>query len=204
MKKIIVLLGVFLLFPLITWAQEKIEAPVWKVGDTWVFTQGKIKVIGADENSYTLKFSKDTSIMETKGFDKIIFDKSTLNRIYTLKDDNREKYTKGHRRILNFPLNLGGEWKDTFTSQILLGPLKGTSANFSEAVKVIGWEDVKVKAGDFKTIKLEYTQALGTKLSGKAIYWYAPEVKYFVKCIYDKSYFMGLADWELVSFKLKK
>ena len=99
MKKIVLLLGIFLLFPSITWAQEKVEAPVWNVGDKWVFTQGNIEVVGADENSYTLNFSKDTYILENKGFEKIIFDKSTLNRIYALKGDKREKYTVGTRRI---------------------------------------------------------------------------------------------------------
>ena len=46
MKKIVLLLGIFLLFPSITWAQEKVEAPVWNVGDKWVFTQGNIEVVG--------------------------------------------------------------------------------------------------------------------------------------------------------------
>ncbi len=54
MRKIIVLLGIFLFFPSITWAQEKVEAPVWNVGDKWVFTQGNIEVVGSDQNSYIL------------------------------------------------------------------------------------------------------------------------------------------------------
>ena len=75
----------------------------------------------------------------------------------------------------------------------------------SEAFKVLGWENVKVQAGNFKTIKLQYTienKTVGT--SGKSIYWYAPEVKYFVKCQYDKLYFLRVDDWELASFKLQK
>jgi len=30
---------------------------------------------------------------------------------------------------------------------------------------------------------------------GKAIYWYAPEVKYFVKGQYDKVYWKEVDDW---------
>jgi hypothetical protein len=30
-------------------AQEKIKAPVWNVGDKWVFTRGNIEVIGAEK-----------------------------------------------------------------------------------------------------------------------------------------------------------
>ena len=85
MKKITVLLWIVLLFPSITYAQEKVEAPVWNVGDKWVFTEGNIEVVGADEKSYTLNFSKDICIHQSKGFEKTIFDKSTLTRIYGLK-----------------------------------------------------------------------------------------------------------------------
>ena len=205
MKKIVLLLAIFLFFPSITQAQEKIEAPVWNLGDKWVFTQGNIEVVGADENSYTLNFSKDTCIIENKGFEKIIFDKSTLNRIYGLKEDNREKYTLAIRRILNFPLDIGQEWKDTCTSKVLVGPFKGRIGDYSEAFRVQGWENVEVQAGNFKSIKLEYTlKNMSVGDSGKAIFWYAPEVKYFVKCTYDKNFWRGVADWELVSFKLNK
>jgi hypothetical protein len=206
MKRIIFLLWIFLFFPSLTWAQEKIEAPVWNVGDKWVFTQGNIEVVGADENSYTLNFSKDTSIFENKGFEKIIFDKSSLNRIYALKDDKREKYTVATRRILNFPFNLGKEWNDTCTAPVLFGPGTGSPADYFEAFKVLGWENVEVQAGNFKTIKLEYTienRSYYGLTPGKHIYWYAPEVKYFVKCKFDKG-FMQVADWELTSFKLNK
>jgi len=40
--------------------------------------------------------------------------------------------------------------------------------------------------------------------SGESFYWYAPEVKYFVKCQYDTNYWTGVTNWELISFKLKK
>jgi len=203
MRKIIVLLWVFLMFPSIALAQKKVEVPVWNVGDNWVFTQGNIEVVGSDQNSYTLNFSKDTCRVENKGL--IIFDKSTLNRIYAIREDKRSEYTFFQRRILNFPLNLGKEWSDTCAFQPSTGPLKGVTINAFETFKILEWEDVKVQAGNFKTIKLEFAiENRTTNTSGKSIYWYAPEVKYFVKCQYDKSYFLGVTDWELVSFKLQK
>jgi len=109
-RKIICLLWIFLLFPSITWAEEKVEAPVWNVGDKWFFTQGNIEVVGSDQNSYTLTFSKATCRAENKGLEKIMFDKLTLNRIYALMDDKREKYAYTQRRILNFPFNPGKKW----------------------------------------------------------------------------------------------
>lgn len=203
MRKIIALLWVFFLFPSIAWAQEKVEAPVWNVGDKWVFTQGNIEVVGSNQNSYTLNFSKDTCRVENKGL--IIFDKSDLNKIYAVMEDKREKYTSIQRRILNFPFYLGKEWKDTGTRTPLSGPMKGITIDFSEAFKVLGVENVKVQLGNYKAIKLEYfIENKTAKTSGRSFYWYAPQVKYFVKCQYDKLYFLGVDDWELVSFKLEK
>jgi hypothetical protein len=205
MRKIVSLLWIFLLFPSTTWAQDKIEAPVWNVGDKWVFTQGSIEVVGADENSRTLAFSKDTCVIENKGLEKLVYDKSTLDRTYGVKEGKSEKYAIAMRRMLNFPFNLGQEWSDTFSAKALVGPYTGTLVDFSEAFKIVGWENVQVQAGNFKAIRLEYNQkALSLGFEGTAIYWYAPEVKYFVKCQYDSFYFPGVHDWELVSFKLNK
>jgi hypothetical protein len=203
MRKMIFLLWIFLLFPPITWAQEKVDVPVWNVGDKWFFTQGNIEVVSSDQNSYTLTFSKATCRVENKGLEKIMFDKLTLNRIYAIVDDKREKYAYTQRRILNFPFNPGKEWKDNCTSKTLVGPAKGVPTDYSEAFKVLGWENVKVKAGNFKTIKLEYSQETIMRYFGKAIYWYAPEVKYFVKGQYDKVYWKEVDDWELASLKLQ-
>ena len=211
MRKMIFLLSILFLSPSITRAQERVEAPIWNVGHKWVFTQGNIEVVGADKNSYTLNFSKDTAILENVGFEKIVFEKSTLSRIYTLKGDKREKYTHRHRRILNFPLNPDKQWQDTFTGKILSGPFAGTSShNYSESFTVLRWEDVQVRAGKFKAIKLEYKQkittpgALNYGKEGWGRYWYSPDVKYFVKCQYDKDFYVGEKDWELTSFQSKK
>jgi hypothetical protein len=102
--------------------------------------------------------------------------------------DKREKYTLTQRRILNLPLNLGKEWKDTGTYTPLVGPYKGIPMDLWEVYKVLGWENVKIQAGNFRTIKLEYIQEDVGRYYGQIIYWYAPEVKYFVKCQPDKIY----------------
>jgi len=211
MKKIIFLGWLVLFLAPVVCAQEKIEAPVWNVGDKWFFTQGNIEVIGADKRSYALNFSKDTCFLENVGFEKIIFEKSTLNRTYILKADMREKYTLDRRRILNFPLNSGKQWQDTFTGKILTGPYTGQLTHqFSESFTVLGWEDVQVRAGKFKAIKIEYKQKITTPgaifhgTTGWMRYWYSPDAKYFVKCQYDKDFFVGVDDWELTSYELKK
>lgn len=205
MKKITFLGWLIMFLPAMIFAQDKIEAPVWNVGDKWVFTQGNIEVVGSDQNSYILNFSKDTCRVENQGSEKIIFDKFTLNKVYAIREDKREKFTGVQRRILDFPFNLGKEWNDTGTVTPLSGPMKGATMDISETFKVLGWEDVKVQAGNFKSIKLQHTIENRTmNASGKSIYWYAPEVKYFVKCQYDTNYWLGVTNWELASFELKK
>ncbi|MBW1801881.1 MAG: hypothetical protein JRJ85_14245 [Deltaproteobacteria bacterium] len=42
---------------------------------------------------------------------------------------------------------------------------------------------------------------------GTSLYWYSPEVKYFVKCqygSYGESLFAEIVSWELTDFKVKK
>jgi len=212
MRKIIVLLGIFLFFPSITWAQEKVEAPVWNVGDKWVFTQGNIECVDSDQNSYGMKFSNDTCALENQGFNTILFDKSTLNRIGVLEKGKHKKYTMGLRKILNFPFNMGKQWKDEYSGKRLGGLHLDVVESYTEAFTILGWEALEVRGGKFRAIKLEYKHIMtyspspfaSVPLERKSIFWYSPAVKYFIKCQYDKSYPDEVKDWELTSFKGKK
>ena len=105
MKKIFYLGLLFLCFPTMLFAQEKIDAPVWNVGDKWTFNnKGSIEVVSADENSYVLRFSDDIYVHESQKFNAIVIDKSTFHRIYGLEGDKRNEYTNMLRKI--FDLNL--------------------------------------------------------------------------------------------------
>ena len=108
MRKIM-FLGLLVVFlPAMVSAQEKIDAPAWNVGDKWTFTSdGIIEVIKADQSGYTLKFSKRTCIYETQGYDTILFHKSSLNRLNFLEGDKQKKYTRGHKKLFDFPLSVG-------------------------------------------------------------------------------------------------
>jgi hypothetical protein len=211
MKKIIFLVLVTVFLAAGVYAQENIEAPVWNVGDKWAFTRGNIEVVGVDQNNYIFNFSKDTAILENAGFERIVFEKSTLKRIYTLKGTKQEHYTQRQSRILNFPLYPGKQWQDTFWGTVLTGPWAYQWRNeYSESFIVLGWENVQVRAGKFRVLKLEYKQKIVNQgapmygLEGWSRYWYSPDVKYFVKCQYDKDFYAGEKDWELTSFQLKK
>ena len=105
MKKMVFLAWLIVFLPAMVFAQEKFEAPVWNVGDKWIFTgDGSIEVFKADQSGYNLKFSDRTSSFESQDLNTILFEKSTRNRINAVEGDKRKKYTMGLSKILDFPL----------------------------------------------------------------------------------------------------
>jgi hypothetical protein len=205
-------------------AQEKVEVPVWNVGDKWVFDrEGPMEVTGRDAQCYAVQFSGGIFPKDASGI--ALFERSTLNVKYMLEGDQRKEYRGFRKKILNFPLTLGKQWKDLYQrDELARGAVDWGSGGvhvieYQETFRVLGWEEVEVRAGRFKAIKLEYK--IETSRRGgvgwislgesKAWYWYSPEVKNFVKCQYEKEYSESIisgkgarADWELVSYELKK
>ena len=222
MKKIIFLGWLVAFLPAMVFAQDKIEAPVWNVGDKWVFTgDGTIEVMQVDQNGYVMNFLDSICVIERQGFNKIIFDKSTLQRSYSLEGEKRRKYSMGLKNILNFPFSPGKQWKHEYSAQPILTKGYRTSRGIPtldcyENIKVLGWEDIGVKAGKFRALRIEFISDHKEYMAGimpgpayenKGYYWYSPEVKYFVKRQYDKDWMKEnkeIFDWELASFKLKK
>ena len=212
MKKVIFLAWLIVVLPAMVSAQEKIEAPVWNVGDKWVFDrEGPMEVIGCDAQCFSVKFSGGIFPKDASGI--ALFERSNLNVKYMLERDRRKEYRGFRKKVLNFPLTLGKQWKDSFQRNEMGGMGMG-SADYQETFRGLGWEEVEVRAGKFKAIKLEYkiVRSFGfvSRDEYKAWYWYSPEVKNFVQCHYEKGYVEGpdekgaRRDWQLVSYELKK
>jgi hypothetical protein len=220
MKKMAFLAWLIVILPALAFAQEKIEEPVWNVGDKWVFDrEGLMEVTGRDARWYSVKFSGGIFPEDNSGI--AIFERSTLNVKYMLEDDQRKEYRGLRKKILNFPLTLGKQWKDIYQRDELGAGGWGDmgAVEYQETFWVLGWEEIEVRAGKFKAIKLEYNiEILSRGIMGwisrgtsKAWYWYSPELKNFVKCQYEKGYRESFiqekgarVDWELVSYELKK
>jgi len=197
MKKIILLSILVLSIPVILYGQEKVEAPVWNIGDKWIIGgDTTLSVVSADESTYAVKYL-------TPGEESIlIYAISSLNRLYIMDKNTRIEYAGRNRRLFNFPLEVGKTWSDKYTAGGKTAPQA-----YTETYTVLGWEDITTKAGKFRAIKLEYKHARAEENAqgGKAWYWYSPDVKYMLKCQYDKSgYWPPSYDWELTSFELKK
>jgi hypothetical protein len=202
MKKKILLIFLVLLIPTIVSGQNKVEAPVWNVGDKWILSDDvMITIVNADEEGYAVEYST------VRGDLTLICEKSSLNRLY-MDRTGRKKYEGRNKRLFNFPLDVGKTWNDKFVSrQPALGSQEMT---YLETLTVLGWEEIVIQAGKFKALKLEYRQERIGQIAdrpkeGKAWYWYSPDVKSMVKCQYEKSdYWDAIYDWEIISFKLKQ
>ena len=203
MRRKVLLSFLVLLIPAVVCGQNKVEAPVWNIGDKWNLTGDvTITVVSADESSYGVKY------FTAGGESILICEKPSLNRIYAMEKNRRIKYEGRNRRLFNFPLDIGKSWKDNYV--VKPAALGEQEKAYLETFTVLGWEDVEVQAGKIKALKIEYKQELieqptGRPKVGKVWYWYSPDVKYMVKCQYEKGdYWFASYDWELTSFQFKK
>jgi hypothetical protein len=210
MKRIIFLGCLVLFLPAMVFGQEKVEAPVWNVGDKWVFDrEGPMEVIGCDAQCYSVKFSGGIFPIDASGI--AIFDRSTLNVKYILERNERKEYRETRKKIFNFPLTIGKQWTDVFQRERIIWHFPAIH-DLHETFEVLDWQDVEVRAGKFRALKLEYKLKItkeGTPpilYESRGWYWYSPEVRNFVKCQYEMGYdeMGGRKDWELVSYELKK
>ncbi len=196
MKKILFLMWLIALLPALLFAEEKVEAPAWNVGDKWVFTKnGTIEVLSIDQYGYLVKFSDEIGVVERQGFNKIVFDKTNMQRIYSLsprffflKGEKREKYAVGSRNILNFPFSIGKQWENAYVAKPVVSAAAGApNLDYFEKYKILGWEETGVQAGKFRALKIEKIEGHHAVLplvpfrEFKSFYWYSPDAKYFVK-----------------------
>jgi len=72
-----------------------------------------------------------------------------------LDKGKREEYSMGLSRILNVRLYKEKQWKDNYSGKRLFAPFKGTFESYTETFTVLGCQDIKVQAGEFRSIKLE-------------------------------------------------
>jgi hypothetical protein len=184
MKRMILVSVLVLLIPVIVYSQDKIEAPVWNVGDKWTFTaHPTMVVVKADDSTYTVKSvtSKEENVY--------IYDKASLNILYSLEGDKRIPYKRMNLSRGNIRL-----------------PQEYT---FIESRTVLGWEDVEVRAGKFKALKMEVKHERledikGQPKEGRLWVWYSPEVKNLIKCQMATVFWTGYYDWQLSTFQLRK
>lgn len=194
----------------IIWAQEKVEAPVWKVGDKWTYRadngwEWTVETITDETGLYTNAFVMPEG--DWKGKWKLDYDKKNMNCVKVIRDGKEDKDERNRlKKRYDFPLYKGKNWKSSYRFYF---PAMRQDFDFFEEFSVVGFEDIEVPAGKFKTIKVKVKASLsisGRFLDGFYYYWWSPDVKAVIKEqkemgeIWAKAPFMK---HELVSFELK-
>jgi hypothetical protein len=179
--------------------QDKCDAPKWNVGDSWRYRYSNMK-----EWQYTVERVEEDSYVvdDYYGSHKNCFDRKTLQLLAYI-DPKGKKLTVYSPWFIDFPIYVEKQWKKIFTSPPVGG---STDITYLNEYKVISYEDATVPAGTFKAFKIELKQTNygGRFASGKAYYWYSPEVKFIIKTEHeDIAYWRQSRDYALIKFELK-
>lgn len=182
-------------------AQERptVERPDLKVGDSWTYQQIN-NWRGIVQDKYTLEVSaiSGTEIhltrkSEMSGAVATVTATPDLNTIRGISSSGAVIQFTPDTGAFAFPLRVGKTWKAK--ADFATGDLIGS---YALTTKVVGWETVKVQAGEFTTLKITqdgyYKSTEGTQSgSGKMqeTFWYAPAVESVVKFMYEDTNWAG-------------
>lgn len=218
MARLLFLVGCMIVPVLMAFAQSvpPVEKPDLKVGDRWVF-----RSVDLWKNEETSKF--EFKVTGTNG-DNIELDQTTIasktsasvGRVSKRKADLSSwtfvtSLVSGKYLALAFPLEVGKTWEYEYSFKTRAG---GTNARKMPA-KVEAWEEVQVPAGKFKTLRVahsgyySYVRNDGKSWIGSVseIFWYAPEVRRFVKSEYRDTNGYGTTEdqsrTELIEYEVK-
>ena len=184
-----------------TQAQDKsTERPNVKVGDRWMFVTLRPTVGTKLEYAWAVTSVSPTRIEGTENGKPL-----ALTPDLNIIESPQEKHSDD--RLLSFPLEVGKQWgyvDDYVFNDPFFGTLQGRN---KVSVTVLGYEKVRVPAGEFDVFKLE---AKGNWVSPQAggpgesdlTYWYAPAVRAIVKKE-DQATYMPTTTTELVEFHLQ-
>lgn len=213
MKKLSILGCLVLFLVSISWAQEKVESPVWKVGDKWVYKSDSgiettMECVGDEKDLFVV--NRNVSQGQRKGKSTLYYDKKDLTCVKITRNGKEDKEERDRmKKGFNFPLFPGKKWTSRYS---FYNPAYNMDNDISPEYSVIGVEDVQVPAGKFKAlkvmVKLNITELKPPQrqFSGVFHYWWAPDVRAIVKYETDRSSLFERAEYqkyELVSFELK-
>jgi hypothetical protein len=204
MKKMIFLSFLLLFIPAILYGEDKVEAPIWSIGDKWTWERAdgatlNSQVVDVKEDLYILKMGKDPDLYG--------YDKKTMNVKFLIKEGGRQvKFESSWRNVLDFPMFVGKKWTNNTYGKPAQGQLEVTYIN---EFNVEGVENVTIPAGTFKCykIQLKQTNMSARHKNGWVRYWYSPEVKIWIKREAENTDFWLNSTWtpnaELISYTLK-
>jgi hypothetical protein len=202
MKRMILMSFLVLFFPFILYGQDKVEAPVWSVGDKWTWEREggatlNSEVVDVKEDLYVLKMGRDPDLYG--------YDKKTMNVRFLIKGGGgRVQFESAWGYVLDFPMFVGKKWKKNIYIKPVRGQVEVTLIN---EFNVEGVEDITTPAGTFKCYKIRLKSTnLRLNKSGWVHHWYSPDVKIWIKReaeVTDYWYKTWAQNVELVSYALR-
>lgn len=184
-----------------------VPAPILQPGDTWQWEDEK-------GGNWTRRYvgQTDEGLFERQDRPRgarFFYDhEHTLRKVYRdgiwITEANLDFPLIG-KPVLVFPLQVGKSWSSQTFAREATG---GSTWTYNQTFTVLGCEQVTVPAGTFSAVVIEEEQRIfgGRPGDGVRTWWYAPEVKYFVKLAHGRAshpgYWSAFRDWTLTSYRL--
>lgn len=177
---------------------SRVELPTVKVGDRWKSEQSDRRT-GVKESEFDRKVTSVTAsqIEGTENDGKFVWTPE-LNVV-----ESPTIVITGDAKILSFPLEIGKKWEFKYG---FANKLNATKVRWQLDATVVAYEKVKVLAGEFDALKIEYKGFWNNDTTGrngrlKLTNWFSPATRSVVKTEYDDGY----NNWvrQLVEFQLQ-
>jgi len=199
-----------------------VAAPVLRAGDTWTYRHidGYNKLDVGTVSSIVEAAGPDGVRLVTRSVNGLVNFESTYAGPGQLASGTLSERAAGAMhpplQLKRYPLREGERWKQNVVRDDVMSREKRVT---EMRVRVIGWDNVKVPAGEFRALLIERAFELGDydPFRGPTLRyekeWYAPEVKGTVKLEVFEEYFESRysrlgspapgtrATYELLSYK---
>jgi hypothetical protein len=158
---------------------EKIEAPVFREGDSWKFA-------GADGKEWE---------------EKILTEEGRLNPVQNPKRDFYGfTFSFGELELQSFfPLWVGKSWR----ASPMLYTVEGAPLTYFLSLKVLDYTRVKVKGGTFQCYVIELSVSYSLD-KGAGYFYYSPETKSVIKFETQSPFLYKWENYELSSYQVKQ
>lgn len=188
------------------------EKPLYKAGDTWQWET----MLPSDPFTIFKDYLTVSSVSGTR----ILTEKINIRKTSASETRNEEQETRtldfnvistskyilsDEIRTYDFPLRVDKKWNYQYSSSIVNNGVKRQHRDYETTVTVLGFEKVKVKAGEFDAFKIEYKTIWKDRVANNdgstvKISWFCPAIKNLVKFSTNSDNF--ISEGELVDFKV--
>jgi hypothetical protein len=179
-------------------AGDLVHRPRWNLGDKWLYELRRPARKTMSEREFTRRDNFagiPVYVLKTGAVGESLYAVDALTLVAAKTNGQYTYRVSNTNQALSWPLRANKEWGNNFAREdIEIGAARSAGL----LMRVVGFENVTVKAGTLRTAKVEAYGRNSGRLSAE--FWYSPEAKWFAKSrFYDRDF--GLVEEELVSFK---